>query len=265
MLECVVNISEGRDRPVIERLRRAASDALLDVHTDPDHNRSVFTMAGVDAVRALAAEAVALLDLRHHTGAHPRIGVVDVVPFVPLGEATAADAMAARDDYAAWSARELRVPCFVYGPERTLPDIRRGAFSTLEPDFGGPEPHPTAGASAVGQRGLLVAFNLWLSEPDLGLARRLAKTLRAPAVRALGLAVGEQVQVSINLVAPVEVGPAQVFDQVAALAVIDRAELVGLVPQAVLDATSQHRWPELDLAADRTIEARLEAHGLPLP
>lgn len=265
MLECVVNVSEGRDPAVLGALDAAAGSALLDRHTDPHHHRSVFTLAGVDAVRELAREAVARLDLRGHDGVHPRIGVVDVVPFVPLGEATAADALAARDDYAAWSARDLGVPCFVYGPERTLPDIRRGAFASLDPDEGGPGPHPTAGASAVGQRGLLVAYNLWLTEPDLALAKQIARSLRSPSVRALGLAVGEWVQVSLNLIAPDHVGPAVVFDQVAAHASIARAELVGLVPQAVLDAVPPHRWPELDLAADRTIEARLEASGLPLP
>lgn len=265
LLECVVNISEGRDQAILHQLSRAAGAALLDLHTDADHHRSVFTLVGTEAIRSLAAEAVRLIDLLHHHGAHPRIGVVDVVPFVPLGEATAADALAARDDYAAWSARELGVPCFVYGPERTLPDIRRGAFVSLAPDHGTPGPHPTAGATAVGQRGLLVAYNLWLREPDLVVAQQLAKMLRTPAVRALGLAVGDQVQVSFNLIAPTEVGPAAVYDQVAAHAEIERAELVGLVPRAVVDAVPQHRWAELDLADDRTIEARLEDQGIPLP
>lgn len=263
MIECVVNISEGRDPDVLAALDAAAGSALLDRHTDPDHHRSVFTLAGVEAVRSLAREAVARLDLRSHDGVHPRIGVVDVVPFVSLGESSATEALAARDDYAAWSARELGVPCFYYGPERTLPDVRRGAFATLAPDTGGPDPHPTAGASAVGQRGLLVAYNLWLAEPDLALARRIASSVRSPSVRALGLAVGDAVQVSMNLIAPDHVGPAQVFDQVAALAPVDRAELVGLVPRAVLDAVPVDRWAELDLDAERTIEARLESAGIP--
>lgn len=265
MLECVVNISEGRDRTVIDQLSHVAGDALLDVHIDPDHHRSVFTLFGVDAVRALATEAAKVIDLGSHTGAHPRIGAIDVVPFVPLGEATAAEALTARDAYAAWSADALGVPCFVYGPERTLPDIRRGAFTTLKPDFGGPAPHRSAGATAVGQRGLLVAYNLWLTEPDLALAQQVAKAIRAPAVRALGLPVGGEVQVSMNLIAPHEIGPAHVFDAVAARADIARAELVGLVPQAVVEAIPRHRWPELDLAPERTIEARLESQGVRLP
>src|SRR6202022_168904 len=105
----------------------AAGQHLLDVHRDADHNRSVLTMAGPglqDAVRRVAEAAVATLDLRTHTGAHPRIGVLDVVPFVPLLGSTMADALAARDQFAAWAAAALALPCFLYGPERTLPDVR---------------------------------------------------------------------------------------------------------------------------------------------
>jgi glutamate formiminotransferase / 5-formyltetrahydrofolate cyclo-ligase len=262
LLECVVNISEGRDAGVLAELDAAAGDALLDRHSDPDHHRSVFTLAGDETVRSLATVAVARLDLRGHRGAHPRIGVVDVVPFVALAGSTTADALAARDAYAHWSAQELAVPCFLYGPERTLPDVRGGAFAELAPDTGPAVPHPTAGATAVGQRGVLVAYNLWLADRDLDLARRLASDVRSPAVRALGLQIGEAVQVSMNLVAPQEVGPAQVFDAVATRVGIERAELVGLAPRAVLDATPRHRWSELDLAEDHTIEARLEAAGL---
>jgi glutamate formiminotransferase / 5-formyltetrahydrofolate cyclo-ligase len=258
VIECVVNVSEGRDLGVLAALDAAAGDALLDRHTDPDHHRSVLTLAGVEAVRAVAAEAVARIDVRDHAGVHPRIGAVDVVPFVALAGSTADEALTARDDYARWSADALGVPCFLYGPERSLPDIRRGAFDTIGPDTGGPRPHPSAGASAVGQRGVLVAYNLWLADGDLVVARRLARELRSGAVRALGLRVGDDVQVSMNLVAPDETGPADVFDRVAAQAPVARAELVGLVPQSVLDAVPQHRWSELDLSADRTIEARCE-------
>ena len=119
MLECVVNISEGRDVPAIAAIARAAGPGLLDVHTDPDHHRSVLTLVGEDAPRAVTREAVARLDLRRHQGAHPRIGVVDVVPFVALAGSSAADALAARDRFAGWAAGELGLPCFRYGPERT--------------------------------------------------------------------------------------------------------------------------------------------------
>ncbi|MGH8982184.1 MAG: hypothetical protein ACRDWE_14400, partial [Acidimicrobiales bacterium] len=157
----------------------ACGTPLLDVHADPDHHRAVFTLAGVPdeveaAARRLARAAVGLLDLTGHDGRHPRIGVLDVVPFVPFvplgtpGSAAArrggdlADALAARDRFCAWAAEELALPCFRYGPladgsTRTLPDVRRHAWQTLVPDTGPPAPHPTAGASAVGARPVLVA------------------------------------------------------------------------------------------------------------
>lgn len=257
MLECVVNISEGRDAAAIEAIGAGAGADLLDVHTDPDHNRSVLTLVGEEAPRAVARAAVERLDLRTHHGAHPRIGVVDVVPFVPLDGASDQDARAARDAFCTWAAAELGVPCFVYGPERTLPDIRRGAFTTLAPDAGPPRPHPTAGAMAVGTRPVLVAYNVWLADPDLGRAREIATSLRGPSVRALGLQVGDAVQVSMNLIAPSEVGPGAVVDAIARATAIERCELVGLVPEAILRAEDPARWDELDLSRDRTIEARL--------
>jgi glutamate formiminotransferase len=190
------------------------------------------------------------------------LGVVDVVPFVPLGASTMADAVAARDRFGAWLAAELGVPCFVYGTERSLPEVRRRAFHDLAPDFGPPAPHETAGAAAVGARAPLVAYNLWLEQPDLALAKAIAAELRGPSVRALGLPVGPHVQVSMNLVEPTEFGPADAFDAVSARATIARAELVGLVPRAVLDRTPHERWAQLDLADDRSIEARAAARGL---
>jgi glutamate formiminotransferase len=257
VLECVVNVSEGRRAETLDALRRVAGRELLDVHTDADHHRSVLTLVGTEAPRRVTQAAVERLDLREHRGAHPRIGVVDVVPFVPYGDGTTmADAIEARDRFAAWVATELGVPCFLYGPERTLPEVRRDAFGALTPDTGPDHPHPSAGAIAVGARPVLVAYNLWLVEPDLARARRIASELRSPAVRALGLAVGDQVQVSCNLIAPDRVGPADVYDRVAGRAPIARAELVGLAPRAVLDAIDPDRWPELDLAPERTIEAR---------
>ena len=262
MLECVINISEGRDLTAVERIGRAAGPALLDVHTDPDHHRSVLTVVGPDAARAIAAATVITVDLRHHQGVHPRLGALDVVPFVPLGSSTMDDAVAARDALAGWIGDVLGVPCFLYGPERTLPEVRRRAFVDLAPDLGPPAPHPTAGACAVGARPVLVAYNLWLAEPDLDRAKAIARDLRGPAVRALGLDVGGEAQVSMNLVDPASVGPADVYDRVAAVAPIGRAELVGLVPEAVLHAIAPDRWAQLDLAADRTIEWRARAHGM---
>lgn len=261
MLECVINVSEGRDADVLAHLAAVAAPDVLDVHTDPDHHRSVFTLVGEHAPRRLTEAAVAAVDLRRHEGVHPRFGAVDVVPFVPLGDATLTDAVRARDDFARWAAATLDLPCFLYGPERSLPDVRRQAFRTLAPQFGPPIAHRSAGACAVGARGLLVAYNLWLAEPDLARAKAVAAEVRSGPIRTLGLAVGDHVMVSCNLVEPLVAGPAAAWDAVAAHAPVARAELVGLVPEAVLAATPRARWAELDLAPDRTIEARLAAAG----
>jgi glutamate formiminotransferase len=261
VLACVVNVSEGRSATVLDALAAAAGTDLLDLHVDPFHHRAVLTLVGEHAPRAVAAEAVRRIDLRRHAGAHPRLGAVDVVPFVPLGGSTTIEAVAARDRFAAWAAGALGVPAFRYGgPGPSLPELRRLARSR-RPDDGGPLPHPTAGAVAVGARDVLVAYNLVLAEPDLLRARQVAAAVRGPALRALGLRVGDEVQVSMNLVAPAEVGPAVAFDAVAALAPVLRAELVGLVPNAVLRAVDPSRWSALDLAEDRTIEARQAARA----
>ncbi|MBA3281548.1 MAG: glutamate formiminotransferase [Acidimicrobiia bacterium] len=261
MLECVVNISEGRDRQVIGRVAAAAGRDLLDLHTDPHHHRSVLTLVGEDAARAVATEAVDRIDLRDHHGAHPRIGALDVVPFVPLDGATMHDAVAARDQFCGWAGEQLGLPCFAYGPERSLPDVRRLAFAGLEPDAGPAQPHESAGAVAVGARPLMVAYNVWLAEPDLALARRVASEVRGPTIRTLGLAVGDRVQVSMNLLDPLALGPDAASDAVAERAHIAGCELVGLVPRAVLDAIAPERWEALDLVEDRTIEARLAARA----
>ncbi len=252
-----MNVSEGRQQAVVAAIAAAAGPGLLDVHTDADHNRSVLTLVGEEAPRAVSVEAVARLDLRAHEGAHPRFGVVDVVPFVPLGGAQMEDAIRARDGYARWAALTLDLPCFLYGPDRGLPAVRRGAFDELLPDAGPDQPHPTAGAVAVGARMPLVAYNVWVDEtPER--AADIARRLRGPSVRALAFALSSGVQVSCNLVDPMRFGPDKAYDAVAAEARVTRAELVGLVPASVLQSVPAHRWTELDLGADRTIEARLE-------
>jgi glutamate formiminotransferase len=275
-IECVVNVSEGRDQGILAELAGAAGPAaLLDVHRDPDHHRSVFTLAGeaevvTEAVRELARASVALLDLRTHQGVHPRQGVLDVVPFVPyrLGELPSLDLEAVvpqRDDFAQWLNATLGVPTFLYGPlpgggHRTLPQVRRHAFGDISPDFGQPHPHPTAGATAVGARTVLVAYNVWVS--SLEVAGAVAPLIRGPAVRALGLAVGERAQVSCNLVDPAQVGPAQAYDAVRRLVeeaggTVEGAELVGLLPAAILGVVPGSRWAELGLSTENTVEARL--------
>lgn len=265
MLECVINVSEGARDRVVDAIAAAGGRHLLDVHRDRHHNRSVLTLAGPgveDAARAVAAAAVERIDLRQHHGVHPRLGAVDVVPFVPLAGSTMADALAARDAFAGWIAAELGVPAFAYGPERSLPDVRRHAFVDLPPDAGPPQPHPTAGAVAVGARGILIAYNLFLTTADVATARAIAAAIRSSSVRALGLDVGGVAQVSCNLVDPDATGPAAAYDLVAARAPVARAELVGLLPARVLERIEPARWAELDVGPSRTIEARLEQAGL---
>lgn len=291
LVECVVNVSEGRDQAVLARIAAAGGDRLLDVHTDPDHHRSVLTLAGSaddvwEASRAVVSEAVRLIDLTVHQGVHPRLGAADVVPFVPLppalprtvttGVDDLAGALVLRDRFARWAGTALALPCFLYGPERSLPEVRAGAFATLIPDTGPVTPHPTAGATAVGARRVLVAYNLWLApapgsgrtaDDVVASARRIAAALRGPGVRALGLAVAGTAQVSCNLVDPTSVGPDLVHDRVAAAAeaaglVVARAELVGLTTDAVLARVPARRWAELDLSAAKTVEARLAEHDL---
>lgn len=282
LLECVINLSEGRKADRIEALSSAAGSCLLDVHTDPWHNRSVLTLAGLDverAARSVAESAVAILDLNEHTGAHPRLGVIDVVPFVPIrsgalatvtpgsvgpAPVSLAAAISARDAFAAYAAAHLGVPCFLYGPHRSLPEVRRRAFVTEPPDLGPATPHQTAGAICVGARDVLVAYNLWLAIDDISIAREIARSMRSDEVRALGLDVGGRAQVSCNLVEPWRFGPAEAFDFVAGRAPVVRAELVGLVPWSILEAIPSDRWPELDLSEDRTIEARLAERGITL-
>jgi glutamate formiminotransferase len=269
VLECVVNISEGRRAGVVATIGAAGGTFLLDTHSDAGHHRSVLTLAGPAAeleaaVQDVARAAVTMLDLDAHDGAHPRLGVLDVVPFVDLDDPrrAAPAAIAARDRFAGWAGQELGLPCFLFGPERTLPEVRRAAFAELRPDTGPAGPHPHAGAAAVGARGVLVAYNLWLETADVATARAVAAAIRRPAARALGLDVGGRAQVSCNLIDPFVLGPEAVYDEVAARTPVARAELVGLVPAAVLEAVAPPRRAALDLDPERTIESRLRAAGL---
>ncbi len=308
LAECVINISEGRDPEVIAAVAAAGGACLLDVHSDAEHHRSVLTLGGPlhevsSAARRVAAAAVGAIDLTEHRGIHPRLGAVDVVPFVQLDQADASVApweaiIVARDSFASWAGSELGIPCFLYGPERSLPDIRRHAFSTLSPDTGPAAPHPTAGASAVGARRVLIAYNVWIAGPDAGgpgtdsdddpahddpahddpahvdpahvevteVARSLAARLRRPGLRTLGLAVDGGAQVSCNVVDHRQVTLTEVFDEVVAGSAefgcsVTKGELVGLLPQVSLSAVDEGRWVELGLRAEDTIESRIGELG----
>jgi glutamate formiminotransferase len=281
VLECVVNVSEGRRADAVDRLAAACGTALLDVHTDADHHRSVFTIAAADplvtqlAARQLARAAASLLSLADHEGVHPRLGVIDVVPFVALGRTPPEDAIDAASSFAAWIADDLGVPAFLYDdadPEhRTLPSVRRDAFTARAPDFGPDAPHPQLGATAVGARRPLVAVNVELEDDDLALARRVARQVRErdgglPGVRALGLALPSvaRVQVSMNLVDLDATGvePALVAVRDAVVAAggrVARVELVGLVPAAALSGASDELREWTGIGPDQTIEGRAAA------
>jgi glutamate formiminotransferase len=265
MLACVPNVSEGRDERVIGALERAVTAtgaALVDVHRDPDHHRSVLTFLGeiADVERAaldVARAAVRLIDLRRHAGEHPRLGAVDVVPFVPLRHASMADAVAVAHRVGETLAGELGLPVFFYEAAarrthcRTLPAIRAGGFEALAerladpawcPDVGPRRPHPSAGAAVVGARDVLIAFNAILTTPDVLVARAIARAIREssgglPAVRAIGvdLVTRATAQVAMNLVDYRRTSVAAVVERVDAEAhragVAVRAfELVGCAP-----------------------------------
>jgi glutamate formiminotransferase len=265
LLVCPANVSEGRRAAVVTNIGLAARRTgawLLDVHTDPDHNRSVLTFAGsagalVDGVVAAASMAAQTIDLPAHEGVHPRLGAIDVIPFVPVSTDPGgmATAVSAARETARRIADEVGVACFLYeeaGCGRSLPEVRRRAFAGLAPDFGGAGPHPTAGAVAVGARGPLVAYNVDLDTSDLALARRVAASIRErggglPHVRALGLALPSRgiVQVSANLLRPAATTIGDVFEAVARLAAAEGvgvrgSEIVGLIPRAALPASTAH-------------------------
>jgi glutamate formiminotransferase len=283
VLECIANLSEGRRGDVLERLADACRPDLLDVHTDEDHHRSVFTIAGPRAdrveaaVRRLATAAAAHLTLAAHEGVHPRIGVIDVVPFVALPPTPEAIAVAAATAFARWIGETLSVPAFLYDladPEhRNLPSVRRDAFTTRVPDAGPAHPDPRLGACAVGARPPLVAVNVELDRDDLELARAVAHEVRErdgglPGVRALGLPLAsrDRAQVSMNLVdlgaTGLESACLAVRDRLAARGVgVARVELVGLLPAAVLDACSTAFREWSGISADATIEARVARAG----
>jgi glutamate formiminotransferase len=278
MLECVVNVSEGRVDAAVDGIARAAGAALLDVHRDGDHNRSVFTVAGgthttLTATRRLAAATAAALDLSNHDGVHPRLGALDVVPFVALGGTPSGRAITAARAFATWWAKVYNVPCFFYDDAdplgRDLPSLRREAFVERAPDLGPPKPHPRLGATAVGARAPLVALNCVLDGGTVDDARAIARTIRARdgglrGVRALGfwLPSREHPQVSMNLVDLEETGIDAAWARVAELAAtrglgLEEVELVGLVPAAELARCGPEVRAAAGLDERRTIEGRL--------
>ena len=294
LLECVPNISDGRDPAVVDAVARAFASAgavLLDVESDRDHNRSVITIAGsprqvVDGAVAGTRAARDRNDLTRHEGAHPRMGATDVVPFVPLGDTTMTTAREAAEEAAARIAAELGIPTFLYGdaarrPERRdLAKVREGQFEGIRdvigtdparaPDFGPKAVHATAGATAVGARFFLIAFNVNLVTRDLGVAKRIAKEVRErdgglPGVKALGFDLPEKgwAQVSMNLVDFRKTSPVEAYDAVASRAqdagvAVAGSELVGLIPKAACPDGFPQRVRLLAWDPDQVIETRWE-------
>jgi glutamate formiminotransferase / 5-formyltetrahydrofolate cyclo-ligase len=292
-IECIPNVSEGRNRAVLDAMAEAVRGVpgvrLLDVSSDPSHNRSVFTMVGdaaglEGAVLVLFERAVADIDLRAHRGAHPRVGAVDVVPFVPLEGATMVECVALARRTAAAVADRYHVPVYLYEdastrPERrNLENIRHGGFEGLErkmaspgwaPDFGPATPHPTAGVAVVGARMPLIAYNINLATDRLEVAQQIAAAIRFSSggyrhVKALGLKLEHRgiVQVSINLTDYTKTPMFRVFEAVRREAArwgveVLESEIVGLVPSAALFATAAFYLQLAEFSDGRVLENRM--------
>ena len=276
LIESVPNISEGRRPEVVDAavsaLRQTAGLRVLDVQSDRDHNRSVLTVAGEDealyqGLLALFAVALERIDLRSHQGEHPRLGAVDVVPFIPIEGATMADCVALAHRVAQAVAERHALPVFLYEEaasaphRRNLEDIRRGQFEGLAekmrdpqwgPDYGPAVPHPTAGAAVVGARMPLIAYNINLGTADLEVARRIAKAIRHSSggfrhVKAMGVMLEERklAQVSINMTDYKRTPLHRVFETVRSEAErhgvhVVGSEVVGLVPSEALFEAAEH-------------------------
>lgn len=297
LIECVPNFSEGRRREVVDEIVRAIGQidgvTVLDHSSDATHNRSVVTFAGnaepvVRAATAGVGRALELIDMEQHAGAHPRIGAVDVIPFVPLGGATLDECVDLARRFGEQIAQRFELPVYLYGaaairPERRrLADIRRGQYEAIRdeigtvperaPDFGPSRTHPRGGAVAVGARKPLIAFNINLATDDIAIARKIASTIREssggmPAVQAMGVLLERSsgpdlAQVSMNLVDWERTGIAAVVNEVRRLAReagtdIDHCELIGLAPTGALLEVAADTLGLRDFSSDQALELRI--------
>ncbi len=293
LVECVPNVSDGHDAATLDAiaaaLRSHPGAALLDRTSDQDHERSVFTVAGgCDAVRAAMRDAVKVaidgIDMRSQRGQHPRIGAVDVIPFIPLGASTMAQAIADTRAFAADIAERYALPVFLYAAaarredRRVLAAIRRPGFEGLAdamrrpdgaPDYGPRRPHPTAGAVAIGARPSLIAYNILLAGSDVAAARRIAHRIRErdgglPAVQALGLELPSRgcSQLSMNILDHERTPLWRVWETAHVLAAAEDvtllgSELIGLAPMAALLSVADH----VGAPTSHRIEDRLREAG----
>jgi glutamate formiminotransferase len=292
VIECVPNISEGRDTDKIKTIAgviERPGARLLDLSSDPNHNRTVITLAGepqavAEAAFDVARAAVASIDLTHHTGEHPRMGAVDVIPFIPVGGVTMTECCEIAEQVGKRIGQELNVPVYLYAESatvpqrRTLPAIREGEFEGFaekiqdpawQPDFGPVERHPTAGCVAVGARNFLIAYNIDLDTSDVTIAKRIAKSMRESSgglmnVQAKGLFLEDKqrAQVSMNILNFATTPLCRVFELVKMEAArygvgIVNSELIGLAPaQAFMDVASYYlQLP--GLSRDALVETRI--------
>ena len=292
VIECVPNISEGRDTDKIKTIAgviERPGARLLDLSSDPNHNRTVITLAGepqavAEAAFDVARAAIASIDLTHHHGEHPRMGAVDVIPFIPVGGVTMAECCEIAEQVGKRIGQELNVPVYLYAESatvpqrRTLPAIREGEFEGFaekikdpawQPDFGPAERHPTAGCVAVGARNFLIAYNIDLDTSDVTIAKRIAKSMRESSgglmnVQAKGLFLEDKqrAQVSMNILNFATTPLCRVFELVKMEAArygvgIVNSELIGLAPaQAFMDVASYYlQLP--GLSRDALVETRI--------
>ena len=294
LVECVPNVSEGRDQAVIDRLAATITRAgarLMNVHVDPDHHRSVFSFLGQpDVVRAaalaLADETLTVVDMRGHRGVHPRLGALDVLPFVPLEHIAMEAVVALAREVGRTLAERHRLPVYFYGQaalrdqRRRLPDARRGGYEALRARLATPDGRPDAGPSRfdersgailVGARTILVAYNVWLDSSDLEAARAVARAVRessgglaAVQAMAVTLATRGLVQVALNLLDYRLSGIPVAFDAVRREAqrrgiVVRRAELVGVAPRTAFAGRSPASVGLTDFSDDLYLDTHLAA------
>jgi glutamate formiminotransferase len=273
LVECVPNFSEGRDPAKVDAIveaMRIPGVYLLDREMDADHNRSVITLAGEREAIAEAAirgvgKAAELIDLTRHRGAHPRMGAADVVPFIPIDGVTLEDCVAVARHAGAEIWKRFQIPVYLYeaaataSERKNLENIRRGQFEGIRdeialnparcPDFGEPRVHPTAGATAVGARKFLIAYNIFLNTPDVEIAKKIARAVRfssggLPCVKAAGFLVRGMAQVSMNLTDFEQTPVQRVFEYVKreaeryGVAMIS-GEIVGLIPRLALEPSAE--------------------------